>query len=127
MKYYSTNKKSPLVDFKEATIRGQAPDKGLYFPELIPRLKKEIIENISSWPDEQIAFEIIKSFTGKTIGENELMNIVKETVNFPIPLVPVTDQLQVIFKKPCNEPTDITPLFNGIFQQYLVTQYLPRI
>lgn len=93
MKYYSTNKKSPLVDFKEATIRGQAPDKGLYFPELIPRLKKEIIENISSWPDEQIAFEIIKSFTGKTIGENELMNIVKETVSFPIPLVPVTDHI----------------------------------
>ena len=33
MKYYSTNKNSAQVSFKEATIRGQAPDKGLYFPE----------------------------------------------------------------------------------------------
>ena len=40
MKYYSTNKQSPIVDFKEATINGQAPDKGLYFPELIPQLIK---------------------------------------------------------------------------------------
>ncbi len=29
MKYYSLNRQSPVVDFKEATIRGQAPDKGL--------------------------------------------------------------------------------------------------
>ncbi len=29
MHYYSTNKKSPVVSFKEATIQGQAPDNGL--------------------------------------------------------------------------------------------------
>ena len=41
MLYYSTNNNSPKVDFKEATIRGQAPDKGLYFPETIPLLDKK--------------------------------------------------------------------------------------
>lgn len=40
MLYYSTNKNSPKVDFREATIKGQAPDKGLYFPEQIPQLDK---------------------------------------------------------------------------------------
>ena len=33
MKFYSLNKKAPAVSFKEAVIRGIAPDKGLYFPE----------------------------------------------------------------------------------------------
>ena len=36
MNYYSTNKKAPVADFREAAIKGQAPDKGLYFPERIP-------------------------------------------------------------------------------------------
>ena len=40
MNYYSLNNQSPKVDFKEATIKGQAPDKGLYFPEHIPALPK---------------------------------------------------------------------------------------
>ena len=44
MRYFSTNNNSPKVDFKEATIKGQAPDKGLYFPEIIPVLNKEFIE-----------------------------------------------------------------------------------
>ena len=35
MNYYSLNKKSKNVSFKEALIRGLAPDKGLYFPEKI--------------------------------------------------------------------------------------------
>ncbi len=41
MLYYSLNKQAPNVDFKEATIQGQAPDKGLYFPEYIPRLPED--------------------------------------------------------------------------------------
>ena len=55
MKYYSTNKQSPIVDFKEATIKGQAPDKGLYFPEVIPQVDKELINKIESTSNEEIA------------------------------------------------------------------------
>ena len=47
MKYYSLNKTAPAVDFKEATIRGLAPDKGLYFPEVIPKFDEELIQNIN--------------------------------------------------------------------------------
>jgi len=42
MLYYSTNNTSPKVNFKEATINGQAPDKGLYFPESIPELESKV-------------------------------------------------------------------------------------
>ena len=93
MQYYSTNNQSPKVDFKQATINGQAPDKGLYFPEQIPVLPKELIENISSYSNEEIAYQVITPYVGNTIPENELRKIVSETINFDIPLVKVTEAL----------------------------------
>ena len=38
MIYASLNNNSPSVTFKDAVIRGLAPDKGLYFPKKIPKL-----------------------------------------------------------------------------------------
>lgn len=91
MKYYSLNRISPAVNFKEATLLGQAPDKGLYFPESIPQLRQELIENIESYSDEAIALEIISPYVADTIPRAILEKIVAETVNFEIPLVKITD------------------------------------
>ena len=93
MKYYSLNKQSPIVDFKQATINGQAPDKGLYFPESIPVVNKELIDNIEQYSNEEIAFRVIHPYTGNTIPEKDLQQIVAETVNFDIPLVRVTENI----------------------------------
>ncbi|ODT35435.1 MAG: threonine synthase [Niabella sp. SCN 42-15] len=91
MNYYSLNKQSPIVNFKDATIAGQAPDKGLYFPETLPVIDNDLIGNIEKLPDAEIAFRVIKPFIGKEIPDTTLFDIVKETVNFPIPLKPVTE------------------------------------
>lgn len=91
MKYYSTNKQSPIVDFAEATIRGQAPDKGLYFPGKIPAIDKALIDDIENLSNEEIAFRVIRPYVGDTIPEERLYEIVKETVNFPLPLVKVSE------------------------------------
>lgn len=93
MQFYSLNKQSPLVSFKEATINGQAPDKGLYFPETIPQVRKELIEQTENFSNEEIAFEVIKPYVGNSITEEDLYRIVKETINFPIPLVSVTENI----------------------------------
>ncbi|MEO6356991.1 MAG: threonine synthase [Ferruginibacter sp.] len=93
MQYYSTNNQSPKVDFKQATINGQAPDKGLYFPEQIPQLPTGFIENINSYSNEEIAYQVIKPYVGAAIPEGELRRIVHETVNFDIPLVKITDAI----------------------------------
>ncbi|NOT94109.1 threonine synthase [Ferruginibacter sp.] len=93
MNFYSLNKKSPNVNFKEATINGQAPDKGLYFPEIIPQVKNELISNIENISNEEIAFEVIQPYVGDSIVTNDLLNIVKETVNFSIPLIQVTNDI----------------------------------
>src|SRR6476659_10023798 len=93
MLYYSTNKKSPEVSFKEATIKGQAPDKGLYFPERIPQFGENFIKNIHSYSKEEIAFHAIQPFVGDTIPSNELNRIVAETVNFDFPLVQINKDI----------------------------------
>ena len=93
MKYFSTNHQSPEVDFKQATINGQAPDKGLYFPERIPTISKELIENITQYSNEEIAYQVMIPYVGDTIPELELRRIVEETINFDIPLVKVTDTI----------------------------------
>ena len=91
MKYYSLNKKSPDVDFREATIKGQAPDKGLYFPQSIPVHEQSFFRNIEQYSNEEIAFRLIQPYVAGTIPDDVLRGIVKETINFPIPLVPVNN------------------------------------
>jgi threonine synthase len=93
MLYYSTNRQSPKVDFKQATISGQAPDKGLYFPEFIPAVSKELINNIGDYTNEEIAFQVMLPYVGTTISQEVLRNIVEETVNFPIPLVNINENI----------------------------------
>jgi threonine synthase len=93
MNYFSTNHLSAIVNFKDATIKGQAPDKGLYFPEKIPVLDAAFIKNIESYSNEAIAFEVIKPYVEDTIPEAILKNIVEETIHFPIPLKPINDSI----------------------------------
>jgi threonine synthase len=89
MLYFSTNNNSPKADFKEATIKGQAPDKGLYFPETIPSLEKKFIEGINNYSKEEIAFKVIQPYVGDAIPKQVLKRIVGDTINFEFPLVQV--------------------------------------
>lgn len=93
MKYYSTKRKSEAVSFKEATIKGQAPDKGLYFPETIPHINAAFVNSIGEFSNEEIAYKVISPYVGSEIPEEKLRQIVSETVNFPIPLVKVNDNI----------------------------------
>lgn len=93
MQYYSTAGVSPKVGFRQATINGQAPDKGLYFPESIPVVSPELIKNIDSYTNAEIAFEVIRPYVGDAIPALELKRIVEETVNFDIPLVRINESV----------------------------------
>jgi threonine synthase len=93
LKYYSTNRQSAPVSFKEATIRGQAPDKGLYFPEMIPAVEHSLIDDIEKLSNEEIAFRVIKPYVGNEMNDDDLFSIISETINFPIPLVKVNEEI----------------------------------
>jgi len=96
MNYYSLHKKAANVSFKEAVIRGLAPDKGLYFPETITPLSSEFISNISKYSNEEVAFEVIQQFVGDEIPEKILKEIIKETLCFDFPVVPIEDTISTL-------------------------------
>ena len=96
MHYYSTNNKSITANFKEATIEGQAPDKGLYFPSEIPQLSSSFIRAIENLSKEEIALKVIEPYVGDTIPSNELERIVTETIAFEFPLVSLTETISTL-------------------------------
>ena len=96
MKYYSLNKQSESIDFETATIKGQAPDKGLYFPEYIPSLPSAFFNEIASYADEEIAFKVISPYVEDVIPSAILNNIIANTLHFPIPLIPVAKDIAAL-------------------------------
>ncbi|MBS1627016.1 MAG: threonine synthase [Bacteroidetes bacterium] len=93
MLYYSLNHQSPKINFAEAAVKGQAPDKGLYFPEYIPTLPKEFINHIKSYSKEEIGFTIMKPYVAESIDNNTLQQIINETINFNFPLVKISENI----------------------------------
>ncbi len=96
MNYYSLHKKASNVSFKEAVIRGLAPDKGLYFPESITPLSNEFITNISSYSNEAIALQAIQQFIGDEIPKPVLLEIIKETLCFDFPVVDIENEIKTL-------------------------------
>ena len=129
MKFYSTNGISPKVNFKEATISGQAPDKGLYFPEHIPQLNPSLIENINDYSNESIAYEVIKSYVTDCIPEKELKKIVEETISFPIPLVKINDTISSLelFHGPTLAFKDVGARFMSRCLGYFVKGHTKKV
>jgi threonine synthase len=93
LNYYSLNKQSPAVDFKEASIRGQAPDNGLYFPEHIPVFDTSFFHNLEKMDDEEIAYHVIQPYVSESIPGDILKQIIKDTLSFSIPLVKLNEDI----------------------------------
>jgi len=96
MRYFSTNRKSAHVSFREATLQGQPDDKGLYFPEQIPTLSADFWREFPEKSKTQIAFEVIKPFVGDVMTDEKLFQICDETVNFDFPLVKITENISTL-------------------------------
>jgi len=93
MIYSSLNNNSSKVSFKEAVISGLAPDKGLYFPEKIPKLQKSFIKKIEDLTEYEIAYESILPFIKSDIPKNELKKIIYETLSFKFPLIKISENI----------------------------------
>ncbi len=93
MYYYSLNHQSPDTNFEEATVRGQAPDKGLYFPSFIPKLPAGFFESIRSLSKEEISLTVMKPYVAGSIPDAVLQQIINETIGFDFPLVQVNSDI----------------------------------
>ena len=87
MKFYSTNNKELSVNFKDAVIKGLAPDGGLFYPESLPQLDKSFIDKLPNLSLAEIGFEVSKLFLGDDIPSDKLQEICEDALNFPTPLV----------------------------------------
>lgn len=96
MKYYSLNNEAPNTSFKQAVIKGIAPDRGLYFPEKITPLDKSFFKNIDTLSNTEIAFETIKQFVSSDIPEPILKAIIDETLSFEFPVVRLSNSISTL-------------------------------
>ncbi|MDD7885697.1 threonine synthase [Flavivirga sp. 57AJ16] len=96
MNYYSLNKQAPNASFKDAVIKGLAPDKGLYFPESITPLSDDFFKNMDALSHTEIAFQAIKQFVSPEIPEAILKTIVQETLSFEFPVVQLNDSISTL-------------------------------
>jgi len=96
MNYYSLNKKAPNTSFKDAVIKGLAPDKGLYFPETITPLPQSFFYTIDNLSHTEIAYKAIKQFVSPEIPETILKTIIDETLSFEFPVVKLNDNISTL-------------------------------
>lgn len=96
MKYYSTNNKELKVSFRDAVMKGLAPDGGLFMPEFIPKLDADFLDNLAHYSIQEIGFEVAKLFVDGEIADSDLENIVNDAINFDAPLVELDDKLSIL-------------------------------
>lgn len=106
IRYYSTNRNldaaggvipfGESVTFREALLRGQAPDEGLFMPERIPRLTADDIMALRGRPYADAAMKVAGLFLAGEVEEDVLSRIVAESYPFEVPLEHVVEKLYIM-------------------------------
>jgi threonine synthase len=91
MLYHSTHKKVFGVSLQDAVVKGLADDKGLFMPDQIKQLPHSFFETIDTLSFQEIAHVVADAFFGEDVDANSLKRIVKEALDFDIPLVQVDE------------------------------------
>ena len=122
MKFYSLSTPQHNVSFRKAVIEGLAPDRSLYFPEVIPRLDASHTDKDSHRPFEELAFDALWPFVSPDLSASELSEVLQKTLHFELPLVAVGDYLALeLYHGPTLAFKDIGARFMaeclGLFNQ----------
>ena len=96
MNYFSLNNNAPIATFETAVRKGLAPDKGLYFPEHIEPLEASFLDAIENYSNTEIAFQSIKQFICPEIPENDLKQIISETLSFDFPVLEIEEGISTL-------------------------------
>lgn len=96
MNYYSLYRQSPPADFRTATLGGQAPDGGLYFPETIPRFPADFLKSLRGMSRADLALAVMRPYVGDVIPDADLHDIGAAALDFEFPLVPVTAEISAL-------------------------------
>lgn len=132
MRFYSTNKKSPSTDFKDALLSGLASDGGLFMPEEFPALSKAFFANLDKYSFNDIALAVLRNFI-TDIPERDLKKIIADAYspraftaseNSPAPLVKLDKNLFIL--ELFHGPTLSFKDFGARFMARMMNYYLTR-
>src|SRR5687768_17583983 len=96
MQWISTRRSSPAVPFIDALFAGTAPDGGLYFPVRFDPLPPATLDVLRSADLVEIATLVGAHLLRDEITRAALEPLIREALDFPIPLVQVTEQAWVL-------------------------------
>ncbi len=124
LKFLSTNGSPEAVDFRQALLVGQAPDKGLYMPERIPQVPLSKILQFSRMSYPEIAFEVINPYLGNLIPNEALRAMLQDAYNYDVPVEKVYDGKYVLRldRGPTCSFKDFAARLMGRLMQYFLKQ-----
>jgi threonine synthase len=106
IRYYSTNRHlnnvegivpfTGKVSFKEALLKGQASDEGLFMPDTIPLLSLKDIQKLKGKPYRKAALLVAEAFLVDELPPEVLKKVVKDAYNYPVPLEEVKPKVYVM-------------------------------
>jgi threonine synthase len=122
--FFSTNGSPERVDFRQALLIGQAPDKGLYMPETIPRIPVDRLLQFSKMSYPEIAYEVIKPYLGDLVPDDALKAMLKDAYNYDVPVEKVFDDKYILRldRGPTCSFKDFAARLMGRLMQYFLSQ-----
>ncbi|HAA55799.1 MAG TPA: threonine synthase, partial [Myxococcales bacterium] len=96
MQYSSTNRQANHTSFREALLKGQAPDRGLYFPEGLPSFPEGCWQKWKGASYAEIAAEVLGLFLEDEVAPDVLRAICEDAYNFPVPIEHVEEKQYIL-------------------------------
>lgn len=78
---------------REVCLLGLAPDGGLFLPETVPSLPREMTQNPERFPLRELAEAIVTPYFSPDLSSEDIAQIVSEVLSFPIPLIHLESQI----------------------------------
>ena len=92
----STRHAAPFATFKEALLRGLAPDGGLYLPTSIPPIGASALASWRGLPVGEVAARVVLHLVGDEFDRDTLARLTRDAFDFPAPTVPIADGLSAL-------------------------------
>ena len=123
MKFRSVLNDHPLVSFREALLRGIAPDGSLYVPESISPLPAGVKSSSATQSLPRVAAQVLGAYI-EEISAEQIQKMADRAFSFPIPLVKLEDDLYLLelFHGPTLAFKDVGARFMASALSYFLEQ-----
>ena len=133
MEYISTRNSSKTFNFKEVFIKGLADDGGLFIPKSLNKFSEAEIDSFKKLSYQDLAKNIIFSFIGDFMSENDLSRIINKSYSVfreknVVKLIKVGDRSVLeLFHGPTLAFKDVAMQLLGNFYEYYLNNENEKI